>query len=146
MSLILHGSRKYKLWLTAFALLALWGCGGRQAGIALSGSVTLDGVPVETGQIVFEPQGSGTMTITQISSGTYQLPAERPAQLGKYLIRITADRPTGRIRPADPRSQEDQATEELEQFIPAKYNSRSELFLELTDQSPDTHDFALTFN
>jgi hypothetical protein len=50
------------------------------------------------------------------------------------------------VIPADPRSHEDQATEEIEQYIPEKYNKRSELFLELTDQSPDKHDFALTTN
>jgi hypothetical protein len=144
MPLPLYTTRKFKLGLTAFALLALCGCGGKKAGIPLSGSVTFDGVPVETGQIVFEPQGAGTMTITQIGNGTYQLPADRPAQPGRYLIRITADRPTGRIRPADPRSHEDQATEELEQFIPEKYNTRSELILELTDQSSEKHDFDLT--
>jgi hypothetical protein len=146
MPLTFHNVRKPQLWLIALALLGLCGCGDKRAGIPLSGSVTFDGVPVETGQIVFEPQGAGAMTLTQISNGTYQLPTERSAQPGKYLIRITADRATGRIRQADPRSQEDQATEVLEQFIPVKYNTRSELFLELTDQSPDKHDFALTSN
>ncbi len=146
--LFLYRNRDY---LASSALLGLCvlvfvGCGKSQSGIALSGGVTFDGKPVEVGQIVFEPQASGKMTVAQINNGTYQLPAERPAQAGKYLVRITADRPTGRTIAADPRSQEDQATEELEQYIPAKYNTRSELYLELTDQTPDKHDFALTTN
>lgn len=143
-----YGNRTFfaSLSLLGLSLLILGGCAKSQPGIALSGGVTFDGKPVETGQIIFEPQAGGIMTLTQINNGTYQLPADRPAQPGKYLVRITADRPTGRTIAADPRSQEDQATEELEQYIPAKYNTRSELYLELTDQSPDKHDFVLTTN
>jgi hypothetical protein len=146
--LFLHGNRDYlaSSALLGLCLLVFVGCGKSQSGIALSGGVMFDGKPVEVGQIVFEPQSGGKMTLTQITNGIYQLPSERPAQPGKYLVRITADRPTGRTIAADPRSQEDQATEELEQYIPAKYNTRSELYLELTDQSPDKHDFALTTN
>lgn len=132
-------------FLLAAACVFLCGCGSSIDGVQLTGSVTFDGQPVETGKITFEPQQGGTMTIATITDGTYQLPSERPATPGKYLVRITADRSTGRMIGADSRSQEDQPAEEIVQYLPEKYNLRSQLFIEVTEDQVK-HDFTLTSN
>ena len=129
--------------LLAFISLAfLLGCGGPDSGRAsVSGKVTFDGEPVKAGQIAFEPQGPGRMGIAQIVDGAYQMPPQQGPTPGKYTVRITADRPTGKTAPdAGGRS----GGETYEQYIPAKYNTRSELSVEIGAEPNAVHDFALT--
>lgn len=131
--------------LLAAAVVGLAGCGLGAAGTAVTGSVTLDGEPLESGRIVFEPQGAGKMAIGTIAQGTYQIAADQAPTPGTYLIRITAERPTGKNTAVVSRSLEDQApAEQYEQYLPAKYNSRSELTLQIPQDSTGKHDFALT--
>jgi hypothetical protein len=134
-------------WLSiVFALVAVLvtsGCWKSADGVVVTGTVTFDGQPVETGQITFEPQEQGVMTVALISKGAYTIPSERPASSGKYLVRITADRPTGKALAANPRSQEDQAAVETEQFIPEKYNLGSQQYVDISP-TQSKHDFTLT--
>jgi hypothetical protein len=134
------------LFVTA-VVMAIIGCGLGASGPNVTGSITLDGAPLESGRIVFEPQGTGKMAVAMVTQGTYEIPADQAPTPGKYLIRITAERPTGRKTTIESRSLEDQAPEEqYEQYLPAKYNSRSELTLEITNNSGRTFDFPLTSN
>ncbi len=135
-------NKKVAVCATAFLLL---GCGSSGTGVYVTGTVTFDGNPVETGQIAFEPQQVGVMAVAMIVNGSYQLPRERPLTPGRYLVRITADRSTGKMLDSNPRSQEDQPAEEMEQFIPEKYNLRSQLYVDV-DTTRDKHDFILTSN
>lgn len=132
--------------LLAFVALAVFvGCGSADAGRAsVSGKVTFDGEPVKTGQISFEPQGQGRTGIAQIVDGAYQMPPQQGPTPGKYTVRITADRPTGKTAQAMPDASGRPTGESYEQYIPVKYNQRSELSVEIGAEPNAVHDFALT--
>ena len=133
--------------IAAALVFSLGGCGMGSGGTEMTGTVTFDGKPIEMGQIVFEPQGPGRMAVAPVRDGRYQINATQAPTTGVYLVRITAERLTDKQGVTESRSLEDQIqTEEYEQYLPAKYNSQSELNIELTDSSGNTHDFALTSN
>ena len=131
--------------LACVMLTQFLGCGGADSGRAsVSGKVTFDGEPVKMGQVSFEPQGQGRMGIAQIVDGAYQMPPQQGPTPGKYTVRITADRPTGKTAQAPPTATGRPAGESYEQYIPAKYNERSELTVEIGAEPNAVHDFALT--
>ena len=71
------------------------GCGGGDSlpRERLSGTVTLDGKPVEKGTIRFMPTDQGnasTSTETIITSGTYEVPASTGLLPGPYQVSISA--------------------------------------------------------
>lgn len=108
----------------------------------MSGQVTYDGEPLKTGQVVFEPQGPGRMAIGQLVDGHYSIAGERGLIPGKYVVRITASRPTGATASTGPTGGNEQR-EVYEQFLPAKYNDGSELSVEIESQPSVTRDFDL---
>jgi hypothetical protein len=127
------------------AITLFAGCGGPDSDRAsISGKVTFDGEPVKTGQIAFEPQGQGRFGIAQIVDGAYQMPPQQGPTPGKYTVRITAERPTGKQAPSTPDASGRPAGESYEQYIPAKFNERSELSVEIGAEPNAVHDFALT--
>ncbi len=133
------------LMLMCVVLALLPGCGSPDSGRAsVSGKVTFDGEPVKTGQVSFEPQGQGRFGIAQIVDGAYQMPPQQGPTPGKYTVRVTADRPTGKPAQALPSAAGRPTGEAYEQYIPAKYNERSELSVEIGAEPNAVHDFALT--
>lgn len=127
------------------ALAALLGCSNPDAGRAsVSGKVTFDGEPVKTGQISFDPQGQGRIGIAQIVDGAYQMPPQQGPTPGKYTVRITADRPSGKPSQTTPEVSGRPTGEAYEQYIPVKFNERSELTVEIGAEPNAVHDFALT--
>ena len=127
-----------------FGLLILLGCsqsGGRQS---LEGTVTLDGVPVAEGSIVFLPQ-AGTKSPTcggTISEGQFSIAPAGGAACGTFRVEITALRNTGRKVTSFYMGQSIEK-DESEQYIPARYNSQSELTAPVTEQGPNRFEFAL---
>lgn len=110
------------------------GCAPKDATLPIQGKVTLDGVPLEAGDLLFipaDPQfGSEPGKIT---SGVYQAKV-RPGQ-NKVQIRATRAVP-GKFGPM--------GTEPLlEDIIPAKYNAATTLSIEVTKEKKDGYDFAL---
>lgn len=138
-----HGRLLRYATLCAVVFPAIFGCGG-QPRSSVSGKVTFDDQPVTAGQIVFEPQGGGRVGIAQISEGVYRMPAGQGPSVGKYVVRITANRPTGRKTPAGRGSDKTTLVDQYEQFIPAKYNNQSELTTEVGDEGQIVRDFRLT--
>jgi hypothetical protein len=127
------------------ALAAIVGCNSADAGrAAISGKVTFDGQPLQSGEIVFEPQGAGRLGIAQIVDGAYQMPPQQGPTPGKYLVRITANRPSGKaVQPAaDPSGRSSGVA--YEQYIPAKYNEKSTTTVDVTAEPTAVHDFVLT--
>jgi hypothetical protein len=132
-------------WLAVVTFACLLGCGGADASRAsISGKVTFDGAPVTMGQISFEPQGPGRIGIAQIVDGAYQMPPQQGPTPGKYTVRITADRPSSKPAASAPDASGRGAGESYEQYIPVKYNTRSELSVEIGAEPNAVHDFALT--
>ncbi|MGL4944216.1 MAG: hypothetical protein ACRC46_13625 [Thermoguttaceae bacterium] len=113
------------------------GCTPAPEGTKLSGRVTLDGAPLNGGQISLvdiktnEPVGGG------IKGGSYSLHIKP----GEKSVQITATRVTGKV-PRDPRAPNGEMIESTEQYIPAAYNSKSTLRVTVGDKSL-TQDFEL---
>jgi hypothetical protein len=129
-------------WLLVLTTL---GCGAsRSERVPMDGSVTFDGVPIETGQIVFEPKGPGRMSIGQIAAGRYSIAEKYGPTRGEFVVRITADRPTGEKSAPSSYAADQSPQDVYEQFIPAKYNSDSTLTLTIGDKSRVEKDFSLT--
>jgi hypothetical protein len=70
-------------------LMAVWcgGCGGGGEGATVSGTVTLDGTPIEDGSISFSPEGEGSSAGTKIVKGKY---SAKNVTTGKNRVHIDA--------------------------------------------------------
>ena len=92
-----------------------------------TGHVTWQGVPLETGRIVFVQKGSDSRSFSStIENGDFKI----ETQGGPMRVEIRASRPVaGKTNDDNPPPPGQAATEEVagEMFIPAKYNSQSEL-------------------
>jgi hypothetical protein len=129
------------------AMMGVWmaaciGCG--KGGATVEGRVTFDGQPVEAGTIVFEPaDGAGPSAGGAIENGRYRLAGDAGVTPGKKTVRITAMRKTGRQIEEGPPAPPGTMVDEIEQFIPATYNTNSSLQVDVTG-GQSTHDFVLT--
>jgi hypothetical protein len=119
------------------ALLALAGCGGGKDA-EVSGTVTLNGHPVEEGAITFIPaDGQGPTTGGVIKGGQY---AVKKVPLGLMKVSISKPRVVGQkaLYPGPNSPKQDVTAEDL----PAKYNEQTELTFEVKPGS-NTKDFPL---
>jgi hypothetical protein len=119
-------------FLAVFALLMsglLCGCAGKRATVA--GSVTFKGQSVDGGRIFFLPEGepAGRPTVEgPIKQGKYSLPAAKGPELGRHRVAIVWHRKPGRhSAPAE----SGLVTDDMEQVIPAIYNSKTTLSAEI---------------
>ena len=115
--------------LLAFFIAAI-GCGGSNRA-AVAGRVSLDDKVIDGGSICFIPIGEnhGPAAWGEIKAGDYSISAKTGPAIGANRVEIRWTRKTGRIlRPA---RGPNLAEEEFKDFIPARYNSRSELKTEL---------------
>jgi hypothetical protein len=128
-------------WVISFSCLLLIGCGGGDRS-SVSGTVTLDGEPVTKGSILFDPVESREVKpVGLIENGSYSLTSETGPKPGKHKVEIRWAKPTGKQVPVkdDPPNMID----ETKEAVPAKYNTSTELTVEITPGS-NRHDFPLT--
>jgi hypothetical protein len=124
------------------ALCLLVGCTGSSGQQAIEGTVTLDGKPMEKGQVTFVPQGDtkGPTAGAEVVGGKFAIPAAGGTFAGKFRVEITASRPGGRKVP-------DRMTGNLvdayEQFIPARYNADSKLTADVKAGAVNRFEFAV---
>lgn len=121
------------------------GCGGLQQA-ELSGEVTYDGTPVESGFMRFFPvQGTpGDGASANIEDGKYSLAADDGLVAGAYRVSIMASRETGRkIKVPEPTPDAPSHVMETFQYLPEKFNSRTELQVTLKPGS-NKEDFVLS--
>jgi hypothetical protein len=122
-------------------LVLTLGCGGDSSGrFAISGTVTLDGEPVPTGAIAVIPT-PGTDAPTSggsIHDGEYSIPASQGPTAGRYRVEIRWPREAGQVElyPGE-------SGAKFEEAIPAKYNSKSTLEIQVGEGSTE-HNFDLT--
>ena len=124
------------------SLLSVGGCGvdnplGR---LAVSGSVTLDGEALESGTVQFSPRDpAGVGTGAPIEAGRYTIAIEHGLPPGDYDVRITspdtAAAPAGPPGPLGPPAVEDR--------IPPRYNTETELSITVAPDSDGVFDFPL---
>ncbi|MGI9430092.1 MAG: hypothetical protein ACR2NM_15640 [Bythopirellula sp.] len=115
------------------------GCGG--GGCTVSGEVTLDGQPLSNGRIALRPAAkmAGFRPVSaEIDSGSFQFESSQKIVPGSYVVIVKAWRPTGKKLPIEEGASEPE--DEYEQYLPLKYNTRSELAVEL-----DGNKYDLTF-
>jgi hypothetical protein len=118
-----------------FSCMVALGCPGNreEPTYDVSGAVTIDGAPLPNGFINFEsekpdgqPPGSA-----QIDGGRYAT----KSRAGKKKITITSNKPTG--------EKDSGGFDITVNWLPARYNTKSELSAEVTAAGPNTFDFAL---
>jgi hypothetical protein len=131
--------KTYGLWvLGTVALLAVVGCGGEGAGTyVVSGEVTFDGEPVKDGDIMLEPVEPGKAPDAgKIRDGKFEFRATP----GKKKVKIQASRiekyPAGRKGAMG-------ETEGPVDYIPERYNAKTELTEEVSAGGTNKFTFAL---
>jgi hypothetical protein len=120
-------------------LLVLTGCSGQRADV--SGSVQLDGQPVDEGSIQFIPvEGTaGPSAGGIIKDGRYHVTRDKGVTVGKNRVELRAFRKSGR-KVQDPTGLPGVKTEERVQAFPPEYNDRSTVVKEVRAGS-NTIDF-----
>ena len=109
--------RSLLLSLAAFCLL---GCGGGSDRASLTGSVSYNGAPVESGSISFVPQGPGTPFGGKIVAGQYT--AEK-ANAGKFTALVSAN--AGDSAPRTREEAEQRMNAPSPNYIPEKAEGNS---------------------
>jgi hypothetical protein len=127
--------------LAGLLLLALPGCGDRLKRGQVSGTVTLDGQPVENGVITFLPTGDtrGPSTSATITEGRYALDSRQGPVVGTNRVEVLAYRKTGKkVRAMTSGG----LIDEVLQAAPPAYNSQSTLERKIS-AGPNTLHFDL---
>ncbi len=130
----------------AFLLLAALfiGCGpenplGRKA---VSGQVTLDGGPLEQGNIELHPLSEGgVQSGGVISGGSYSIPAHQGVTPGKYRVSIIDFVPTPPLPPGHMPG--DDLPPSPPPKVPPEWNSDSQKTIEVSESGPYTFDFKI---
>lgn len=94
------------------------------------GKVYFGGVPVESGSIAFVPvEGTlGPSVGGAIQGGEYRIPRNQGPLSGPYRVMILGTRKTGRkVREGEGSADFNALVDEVEMFIPQKYNIESSL-------------------
>ena len=118
-----------------FVIALTIGCGGGVEGPeehATSGSVSLDGSPIAKGEILFEDSTGAVAGSAVIENGKY----ETTVAAGKLTVRINAPKEVGEA--------DETGLVPTEETIPAKYNTESELEVEIKEGENKDVNFELT--
>jgi hypothetical protein len=129
---------------------AIAGCGADADELprrAVSGTITLDGQPLEAGMISFVPDGPGQQNpVTAgavIRQGAYSIDADKGLTPGNYRVSIISEAKS--TKPKDGRGpgpgELKAATKEP---IPARYNTRTKLEAEVKIDGSTTFNYELT--
>ncbi|ODU01246.1 MAG: hypothetical protein ABS79_02025 [Planctomycetes bacterium SCN 63-9] len=129
----------------------------------ISGTVSLDGEPLESGNITFTPASNtetsaASAAITSISEGRFSLDAAVGLVPGKYVVIISSPVAGKPAAPAKSRRSApgvadtvsgtgaDDAVEEppTREIIPIKYNTQSTLKADVTKGGPNQFEFSLS--
>jgi hypothetical protein len=128
--------------LLAAAVLSLFGCGPRSDRLSVSGTVTLDGAPLDGGSITFTSMGGQKTLATGavVENGEYHIPQEKGLRPGTYHVEINApddNAPPVMVRgtPGGP------AIPVAPDRIPAEYNVNSKKTVEITPQGDNHFEF-----
>jgi hypothetical protein len=117
-----------RMLLLGFALTLLSGCGERDPRLAVAGTVTFKGEPLDRGQIEFlPPGGKGSQSGTGIVNGRYEIPRDNGLLPGTYEVRIFSYDTKG-VKVPDPDAVPgDPGAVQFKERIAPKYNVKSTL-------------------
>ncbi len=130
------------LILAACCLLLLCGCEGSDGKRAVSGTVTLQGQPLDTGTITFLklPEAQTPAGAALITQGKYDLPATQGLLPGNYRVKVNAI-PEYHITPEEYAAGKT-APARVDR-IPAKYNTASEETVEVKESGANKFDIMI---
>lgn len=136
---------KPNILVVAFLIVGSLTAGGCQRGpvrYAIEGTVTLDGKSLDGGSINFRPveRTPGPTAGAEIKDGKFVIPREGGLLPGKFRVEITASRPGKNVVLDEIFGREVPA---YEQYLPARYNTRSELHAEVGESKSNHFDFEL---
>jgi hypothetical protein len=137
--------RRGDWWLLPCGLVPLAlivGCGPENplGRIAVSGKVTLDGQPLEEGNIEFHPiSPGGVQSGGRIVNGSYSIPAHEGVTAGKYRVSIIDFVPTPPLPPGHMPG--DALPPSPSPKVPASWNSQSQHTVDVNADAPPTFDF-----
>lgn len=116
-----------------FVLTLLIGCGSQGAPCWVSGQVIFDGQPIPDGNLRMDPiEGTlGPGGSSAIKDGKYSIPQASGMLAGKYRVRGSATRATGRMIRVETLDGGAREREEIRQYIPDRYNQNSDVVIEL---------------
>jgi len=139
----------HRRFFAAFALPTLFGVIGCGDGDglprrAVSGTVTLDGQPLDGGRIEFRPIGDGVATGSAIARGAYRIARDDGPTPGRYRVNISSPVESG-AAPEPEESAPGRGRAGATERIPARYNASSTLTVEIKPGATDPIDFSLEF-
>ena len=131
------------------ALLVLGGCSGATDDLprqAVSGQVTLNGQPLSSGTIQFQP-GAGPRAVSMsggalIQDGSYSIPRNEGLVPGKYKVSVSAASGDA-TAPAPKDVAPGRSPRLLPDLIPPQYNARTTLEAEVKLNDANTFNFDL---
>jgi hypothetical protein len=88
-------------------------CSGGGSFDSVSGTITVDGAPVDAGTISMQPvdEGSGSPAGGAIQDGKFQVAARDGISSGKYRVQVQASKKTGRMK-------KDPQRGDVEEYVP----------------------------
>jgi hypothetical protein len=133
-------TKLFKVQAVALVLLTVAGCSDGPQRMPVKGTVSLDGKPLATGNLLMTPLKKGPVAGCDIKDGRFEMPSERGPGPGEYRVEITAYRPTGhKVFDTDLNV----AAETLEPIVPARYNTASELTATVSAETENEFKFDL---
>jgi hypothetical protein len=125
-------------------VLLLAGCAESTGGrVGVEGKVTLKGVPLDTGFVMFVPEavgGAATQASTMIANGEYRIPAPQGLFPGKYRVALSSG--DGKTPASDPNAAPGPTGNfASKERIPAKYNTETTLSVEVKAGANNSFDF-----
>jgi hypothetical protein len=126
-------------WAVVIAMISLSGC--REEGLqraVVSGTVTFKGMPVADGQIMFTPAANSQVPPagSAIVDGHYTVKSRGGVPVGSYRVNIEAFHFVPyTLRPGEDAPRNYFEGKVREQYLPAKYNAKSELEFNVAQDS-----------
>jgi hypothetical protein len=127
-------------------LLLVGGCGdGTPRRYEITGNVRFQGQPLDEGSILFIPTDPElSPSGAPIRGGAYEVPKSHGLTPGVYEVRVTSgERGTDIRKELDPEQAGGEPYPIARERIPPRYNTKSELKIEVKDGGPFTFDFDL---
>jgi hypothetical protein len=123
--------RRNQRWVLAVCVVSLAGCDSGLPRATVTGTVKLDGQPVESGAIAFVPiEGTkGGTAGAVIEKGSYRIDRVKGVMIGQNRVELRGSRKTGRMLP-DPINPGGKIEERVELFPPF-YSTKSTLVREV---------------
>jgi hypothetical protein len=108
----------------------------------VSGTITLDGKPLPSGSVTFAPLDGTTAATAEVHDGAYRIGRSDGPAPGRYQVEISAVQPTGkRVKHPDLPSE---TIDEVRNVIPAIYNVRTQLAVEVKPDGENAFPFDLS--